>query len=72
MAGGGVGSGQDKVLISSTFRVEVHALASSLQRFGVSARGAQEFAQGNGVTTELDRRALASLFADALNQLRSR
>jgi hypothetical protein len=71
MAGGGVGSGPWGQ-ISSTYRVDVHALASSLQRFGVSAQGAQEFAQGKGVTNELDRRALASLFSDALNQLRSR
>lgn len=73
MAGAGVGSGQDRpVSISSTHAVNVNYLASSLQRFGVSFQGAQAFAQGEPVTTSADRRALASLFSDALRQLAGR
>jgi len=73
MAGGGVGTGQDYGgNLSMTHVVAVHALASALQRFGVSFAGAQAFAQGNTVASAADRRALASLFGDALSQLRSR
>ena len=70
MAGAGVGTGQDRtVLLSSNQVVNVFALASTLQRCGVSFAGAQAFAQGNPVASASDRKALASMFSDALAQL---
>lgn len=57
--------------LSSTLAVDVHSLASTLQRFGVTLSGAQAFAQGNAVAGGADRKALASLFSDALRQLRA-
>jgi hypothetical protein len=70
MAGAGVGSGQDKpVLISSVHPVDMHVLVSVLQRSGISFQGAQDFARGNPVASSADRRALASMFSDALRQL---
>ena len=72
MAGAGVGSGQDKpVMISSTHPIDVHALASLLQRSGISYQAAQAFAQGQPIEFAPDRKALASLFSDAIAQLRS-
>jgi hypothetical protein len=72
MAGGGVGTGQEKpVMISSTHQVDVHSLSSLLQRSGVSFQGAQSFALGNPIELASDRRALASLFSDAIQQLRT-
>jgi hypothetical protein len=73
MAGAGVGSGQDKsVSLSSAHPVDTHALASVLQKSGLSFQGSQAFAQGLLVASVADRKALASLFADALDQLRAR
>jgi hypothetical protein len=72
MAGGGVGTGQDKTILSSTFAVDVMAMTSSLQRYGVSYAGAQAFASGQPVASMADRKALASLFSDALAHLRTR
>jgi len=69
MAGAGVGT--LPVLISSTHLVDTHQLTSTLQRAGVSYQGAQAFALGNPVPSVSDRKALASLFADALRQLAS-
>jgi hypothetical protein len=72
MAGAGVGSGQDKpVMLSTTHPVDIHSLASLIQRSGISFQAAQAFALGNPVELATDRRALASLFADAIAQLRS-
>jgi hypothetical protein len=72
MAGAGVGSGQDKpVLISTTHRVDIHSLTSLLQSAGLSFQAAQAFALGNPIELATDRRALASLFSDAIGQLRS-
>jgi hypothetical protein len=48
------------------------ALAATLQRFGVTNLGAQAFAQGQPVTSAADRKALASMFGDALGQLGTR
>ena len=73
MAGSGVGTGQDRVvLLSANEMVNVFALSSTLQRFGVSFAGAQAFAQGNAVASASDRKALASMFSDALAQLGNR
>jgi hypothetical protein len=73
MAGAGVGSGQDKpVSLSPTFTVDTHALASVLQKSGLSFQGSQAFAQGLPVASGADRKALAGLFADALSQLGTR
>jgi hypothetical protein len=71
MAGAGVGSGQDKpVLISLTHPVDIHSLTSLLQRSGISFQAAQAFALGQPIELATDRRALASLFSDAIAQLR--
>ena len=71
MAGAGVGSRQDKpVLISSTHPVDIHSLTSLLQRSGISFQAAQAFALGQPIELATDRRALASLFSDAIAQLR--
>jgi hypothetical protein len=70
MAGGGVGSGQDKpVSLSSTQPVDIHLLASILQRSGIPYRTAQAFAQGGLVENAAERRAIASMFSDAIRQL---
>jgi hypothetical protein len=70
MAGGGIGSGQDKpVSLSSTHPVDIHLLASILQRSGLSYRTAQAFAQGSPVENAAERRAIASMFSDAVRQL---
>jgi hypothetical protein len=69
MAGGGVGTGQ--VVISSTHPVDIHSLASLLQRSGISFQAAQAFALGNPIELATDRRALASMFSDAIDQLRA-
>jgi hypothetical protein len=58
-------------MISTTHPVDVHALASLLQRSGVSFQVAQAFALGQPIELATDRRALASLFSDAIAQLRS-
>jgi hypothetical protein len=72
MAGAGVGSGQDKpVMISSTHPVDIHSLASLLQRSGISFQAAQAFALGNPIELATDRRALASMFSDAIDQLKA-
>jgi len=72
MAGAGVGTGQDKpVLISSTHPVDIHSLASLLQRSGLSFQAAQAFALGQPIELATDRRALASMFSDAIDQLRA-
>ena len=72
MAGAGVGSGQDKpVMISSTYPVDIHSLASLLQRSGISFQAAQAFALGQPIELATDRRALASMFSDAIEQLRA-
>ena len=72
MAGAGVGSGQDKpVMISSTHPVDIHSLSSLLQRSGISFQSAQAFALGRPIELAADRRALTSLFADAIEQLRA-
>lgn len=72
MAGGGVGSGQDKTILSSTFAVNALVLTSTLQRLGLSHAGAEAIAAGQPAASPADRKALASLFADALAQLRIR
>jgi len=73
MAGAGVGTGQDQpVTISLTHSVDVHALTSVLQRSGVSFQAAQAFALGQPIDQAADRRALASLFSDAIAQLQGR
>jgi hypothetical protein len=72
MAGGGVGTGQDSpVIISSTHPVNIHSLASLLQRSGLSFQAAQAFALGQPIELAADRRALASMFSDAIAQLRA-
>lgn len=71
MAGAGVGTGQDSML-SPSFAVNASALASTLQRFGVSHAGAQAFADGQPASSPADRKALASLLADAMAKLRIR
>ena len=72
MAGAGVGSGQDKpVMLSSTHPVDIHSLASLLQRSGISFQAAQAFALGHPIELAADRRALASMFSDAIAQLRA-
>jgi hypothetical protein len=71
MPGGGVGSSQT-IVLSTRYGVNVNSLTSTLQRLGVSYLGAQAFAQGNLVESIADRRALASLFSDAVDQLGSR
>jgi hypothetical protein len=71
MAGGGVGTGQDKpVTLSSLHPVEIHSLASLLQRSGISFQASQAFALGQPIERAADRRALASIFSDAIAQLR--
>jgi len=67
MAGGGVGT--QPIFLSTTIAVDVHGLASILQRAGVSFQGAHAFAQGQPVSSLGDRRALASMFSDAVSQL---
>ena len=67
MAGGGVGT--QPIFLSTTSAVDVHGLASILQRAGVSFQGAHAFAQGLPVASLGDRRALASMFSDAVSQL---
>jgi hypothetical protein len=70
MPGSGVGTGQDKpISLSSTQPVDVHLLASILQRSGISFRTAQAFAQGSPIENAAERRAIASTFSDALRQL---
>jgi hypothetical protein len=72
MAGAGVGSGQDQpVTLSSTHLVNIHSLASLLQRSGISFQSAQAFAQGQPIELAADRRALASILSDAIAQLRA-
>jgi hypothetical protein len=41
--------------------IDTHLLMSSLQRSGVSFAGAQEFSQGQPVTSPADRRTLAAM-----------
>jgi hypothetical protein len=70
MAGGGIGTGQDKtVSLSSTQPVDIHLVASILQRSGIPYRTAQAFAQGSPVENAAERRAIASMFSDAIRQL---
>ena len=69
MAGGGVGT--QPIFLSTTIAVDVHVLASTLQRAGISFQGAHAFAQGLPVASLGDRRALASMFSDAMAQLRA-
>ena len=70
MAGGGVGT--RNLVLSSTMPIDTLALAATLQRFGVTNIGAQAFAQGQPVASAADRKALASMFGDALGQLGTR
>jgi hypothetical protein len=41
--------------------IDTHLLMSSLQRSGVSFTGAQQFTQGQAVTSPADRRTLAAM-----------
>jgi hypothetical protein len=58
--------------LSLTHTVDVYQVTSVLQRSGVSYKGAQAFAQGLPVEQAADRKALASLFSNAIAQLQGR
>jgi hypothetical protein len=75
MAGGGVGTGQDHdALTAARFELTIdgHSMSSSLQRAGVTAGGARQFANGDAVSSPSDRLALARAMSSLLKRLNVR
>jgi hypothetical protein len=55
-------------IVLQTASIDTHLLMSSLQRAGMSFAGAQQFSQGQAVTSAADRRALAAILSILLKR----
>jgi hypothetical protein len=65
----GTSTGPNDALTAAKFSlvtVDVHLVTSSLQRLGVSFAGAQQFSQGQAVTSISDRQLVAKVLSELL------
>ena len=68
----GVGGNQPNDALTAakllTVTVDLHLVASSLQRCGISFAGAQQFSQGQAVANAADRLTIAKVLSELLKQ----